>query len=161
MDKKLRSRTLLFLLLAGIVAFVLIKVSGRQPVAKISAVKPFRQNIVSSITSNGKVEPIAPFSIRAQLDTFVEKVSVREGQNVKKGQLLLELNVKDAAAQLANAKSKLLRAQEDFRAARAGGRTDEAARVAGDLGKAVGDRDGPQRNHGSLARLSVERGARH
>ena len=36
MDKKLRNRTLLFLLLAGIVAFVLIKVSGRQPVAKIS-----------------------------------------------------------------------------------------------------------------------------
>jgi len=156
MDKKLRNRTLLFLLLAGIVAFVLIKVSGRQPVAKISAVKPFRQNIVSSITSNGKVEPIAPFSIRAQLDTFVENVSVSEGQNVKKGQLLLELNVKDAAAQLANAKSKLLRAQEDLRAARAGGRTDEAARVVGDLAKAIGDRDGLQRNHESLARLLAE-----
>jgi HlyD family secretion protein len=153
MDKKLRNRTLLFLLLAGIVAFVLIKASGRQPVAKISAVKPFRQNIVSSITSNGKVEPIAPFSIRAQLDTFVEKVSVSEGQNVKKGQLLLELNVKDAAAQLANAKSKLLRAQEDLRAAKAGGRTDEAARVTGDLAKATGDRDGLQHQHESLARL--------
>jgi len=156
MDKKLRNRTLLFLLLAGIVAFVLIKVSGRQPVAKISAVKPFRQNIVSSITSNGKVEPIAPFSIRAQLDTFVGKVSVSEGQNVKKGQLLLELNVKDAAAQLANAKSKLLRAKEDLRAAQAGGRTDEAARVAGDLAKATGDRDGLQRNHESLARLLAQ-----
>ena len=156
MDKKLRNRTLLFLLLAGIVAFVLIKVSGRQPVAKISAVKPFRQNIVSSITSNGKVEPIAPFSIRAQLDTFVEKVSVSEGQNVKRGQLLLELNVKDAAAQLANARSKLLRAQEDLRAARAGGRTDEAARVAGDLAKATGDRDGLQRHHESLVRLLAQ-----
>ncbi len=153
MDKKLRNRTLLFLLLVGIVVFVFIKVSGRQPVAKISAVKPFRQNIVSSITSNGKVEPISPFSIRAQLDTFVEKVSVSEGQNVKKGQLLLELNVKDAAAQLANAKSKLLRAREDLRAAQAGGRTDDAARVAGDLAKATGDRDGLQRNHESLARL--------
>jgi HlyD family secretion protein len=156
MDKKLRNRTLLFLLLAGIVAFVLIKVSGHQPVAKISAVKPFRENIVSSITSNGKVEPISPFSIRAQLDTFVERVSVSEGQNVKKGQLLLELNVKDAAAQLANAKSKLLRAQEDLRAAKAGGRTDDAARVAGDLAKAVGDRDGLERNHESLARLLAE-----
>ncbi len=156
MDKKLRNRTLLFLLLAGIVAFVLIKVSGRQPVAKISAVKPFRQNIVSSITSNGKVEPISPFSIRAQLDTFVEKVNVSEGQNVKKGQLLLQLNVKDAAALLANAKSRLLRAQEDLRAARAGGRTDDAARVAGDLAKAIGDRDGLQRNHESLKRLLAE-----
>jgi len=156
MDKKLRNRTLLLLLLAGIVAFVLIKVSGRQPVAKISAVKPFRHNIVSSITSNGKVEPIAPFNIFARLDTFVEKVSVSEGQNVKKGQLLLELNVKDASSQLANAKSRLLRAQEDLRAARAGGRTDDAARVDGDLAKAIGDRDGLQRHHDSLVRLLAE-----
>jgi HlyD family secretion protein len=156
MDKKLRNRTLLFLLLAGIVAFVLIKVSGRQPVAKISAVKPFRQNIVSSITSNGKVEPIAPFSIRAQLDTFVQKVNVSEGQNVKKGQLLLELNVKDAAAQLANAKSKLLKAQEDLRNARAGGRTDEAARVTAELAKAVANRDGLEKNHEALTRLLAQ-----
>src|SRR5258708_3633811 len=128
MDKKLRNRTLLFLLLVGIAVFVFIKVSGRQPAAKISAVKPFRENIVSSITSNGKVEPIAPFSIRAQLDTFVGKVSVSEGQNVKKGQLLLELNVKDAPAQLANAKSNIIRATEGLRAARSGRVTEHAPR---------------------------------
>jgi len=84
------------------------------------------------------------------------KVSVSEGQNVKKGQLLLELNVKDASSQLANAKSRLLRAQEDFRAAKAGGRTDDAARVDGDLAKAIGDRDGLQRHHDSLVRLLAE-----
>jgi HlyD family secretion protein len=156
MDKKLRNRTLLFLLLAGIVAVVLIRQSGRQPVAKISAVRPARQNIISSISSNGKVEPIAPFSIRAQLDTFVEKVLVNEGQNVKKGQVLLELNVKDAAAQLAAAKSKLLRAQENLRAAQAGGRADDAARVAGDLAKATADRDRLQQSHDSLTRLLAE-----
>ncbi len=147
---------MLFLLLAGIVAFVLIHLSGRQPVAKISAVRPVRQNVVSSITSNGKVEPIAPFSVRAQLDTFVEKVHVSEGQNVKKGQLLLELNVKDADAQLAAAKSKLLRAQEDLRAAKAGGRTDDAARVSGDLAKAVADRERLQKNHDALTRLLAQ-----
>jgi HlyD family secretion protein len=161
MDKKLRNRTPLFLVIAGIgvfvlIAFVLIRQSGRQPVAKISAVKPFRQNIISSITSNGKVEPIAPFSIRAQLDTFVERAHVSEGQNVKKGQLLLELNVKGAAAQLAAAKSKLLRAQEDLRAAKAGGRTDESARVSGDLAKSVAERERLQKSHESLTRLLAQ-----
>ena len=156
MDKKLRNRTLLFLLLAGIVAFVLIKASGRQPVAKIAAVRPVRQNIISSIISNGKVEPIAPFSIRAQLDTFVQKVSVSEGQNVKKGQLLLELDVKDVSAQLAAAKSKLLRAQEDLKQAQAGGRPDEAARVKGDLAKAIAERDRLQRNQEALTRLLAQ-----
>ena len=153
MEKQLRNRIALFLLLAGIVAFILVKVSGRQPVAKISAMSPVRDNIVSSVASNGKVEPIAPFSIRAQLDTFVVKVAVSEGQNVHKGQLLLELNVKDAASQLSAARARLLRAADDLRSAKAGGRSDDAARVSGDLAKSLAERDRLQHNHDSLERL--------
>jgi HlyD family secretion protein len=159
MDRKLRNRIVIFLLLAGVVAFVLVRLSGRQPVAKISAVTPARQNLVSSINSNGKVEPITPYVMRAQLDTFVEKIYATEGQAVKKGQPLLELNVKDVAALLAEAKSKLLRAQDDLRAAKAGGRTDDAARVAGDLAKAQADTDRLQRNHDALTRLIAQQAA--
>jgi HlyD family secretion protein len=114
--------------------------------------------LVSSISSNGKVEPITPYSIRAQLDTFVQKVGASEGQNVKKGQLLLQLNVKDAAAQLAAAKSRLLRAQDDLRAAKAGGRAGEAAKVTGDLANARGELEREKRNRDALERL-VKQGA--
>jgi HlyD family secretion protein len=93
MDRRFRNRILLFLLAAGILAYILLVLSGRQPVAKLSAVLPSRENIVSSISSNGKVEPISPNIVRAQLDTFVAKVAASEGQQVRKGQLLLELNV--------------------------------------------------------------------
>jgi HlyD family secretion protein len=158
MDRKLRNRTLLLLVLAGIIAFVLVRISGRQPVAKIAATRPVRQNVIASISSNGKVEPISPYTVRAQLDTFVQKVYASEGQNVKKGQLLLELDVKDVTAQLSAAKSKLLRAQDDLRAAQSGGRSDEAARVSSDLAKAQADRDRLRRNHDSLERL-LEKGA--
>ncbi len=158
MDKKLRNRTLLLLGLAAVAAFVLIRVSGRQPVAKISATRPFRQNIMSSITGNGKVEPISPDVIRAQSDTFVEKVYAVEGQKVKKGQLLMILDVKEAAAQLAAARHKLLSAQEEFRAAEAGGKTDTAAQVASDLTKAQDERDRLQRDHDALERL-IAKGA--
>jgi RND family efflux transporter MFP subunit len=84
---------------------------------------------------------------------------VTEGQTVKKGQLLLELNVKEVTAQLAESRAKLLRAQDDLRAARAGGKADEAAKVAGDLAKAEGERDRLQRNHDSLARLAAGQAA--
>jgi HlyD family secretion protein len=153
MDRRLRNRILLLLLAAGILAYVLVLLSGRQPVAKLSAVTPSRENISSSISSNGKVEPISPYVVRAQLDTFIAKVAVLEGQKVKKGQLLLELNVKDAAALLAQARARLLKAQDDFRAASAGGRTDDRARATGDLAKAMAERDRLQRNHDALARL--------
>lgn len=159
MDRRLRNRIGILLVLAAIVAFALVKLSGRQPIAKISAVKPMRENLVSSISSNGKVEPISPFVMRAQLDTFVEKVGAVEGQSVKKGQLLLELDVRDATAKLAESKSKLLHAEDDLRAARAGGRSDEAARTAGALATAIANRDRLQRNHDALQRLIAQQAA--
>jgi HlyD family secretion protein len=156
MDRKLRNRTLLFLALAAIVAFVLVRLSGRQPVAKISATTPVRQNIVSSISSNGKVEPISPYTVEARLDTFVEKVLVVEGQNVKKGQLLLRLDVRDAASQLDAARRRLLQARDELRSAQAGGRADEAARINGDLAKAQAELERRQHNHDSLERLLAQ-----
>ncbi len=159
MDRRLRNRILIFLLLAGVLTLVLIKASGRQPVVKISAVTPVRENIVASISSNGKVEPISPFAMRAQLDTFVEKIRVVEGQPIKKGQPLLDLNVKDAEAQLAEARSKLLRAQNDLRVARSGGRPDAAAQAAGALSTAVAQRDRLQRSHDALLRLIEQHAA--
>ena len=77
----------------------------------------------------------------------------RKGRSVKKGQLLLTLDVKDAAAQLSAAKAKLLRAQDDLRSAQTGGKPDDAARVSSDLAKAVAERDRLQREHDSLVRL--------
>ena len=159
MDRRLRNRILLYLLLAGALAYVLVGLSGRKPVPKISAVTPMRENLVSSISSNGKVEPISPYVMRAQLDTFVERVLATEGQTVKRGRVILELDVKDVAAKLSEAKGKLLRAQDDLRTAKAGGRTDDAARVAGDLAKAQAERDRLQKNHEWLQRLIKQQAA--
>src|SRR6266567_1497296 len=159
MDRKLRNRIVLYLLLAGALAYAGVELSGRKPVPKISAVTPMRENLVSSISSNGKVEPISPFVMRAQLDTFVEKVRVAEGQTVKKGQVILELDVKDAAARLAEAKAKLLKAEDDLRAAKAGGKIDEAAKVTGDLAKAQAERDQFQKNNKVLQRLIAQQAA--
>ena len=158
-QRKLRNRILLFLVVAGIVAYVLVRLSGREPVAKIAAVTPVRDNLVSSISSNGKVEPISPFVMRTPLDTFVDKVTGVEGQQVKKGQLLLELNVMDARAQLDDAEARLLRARDELRAAHSGGKSDDAARVAADLAKAQGDRDRLLRNHDALERLIAKQAA--
>jgi HlyD family secretion protein len=69
------------------------------------------------------------------------------------------LNVKDATAQLAEARSKLLRAEDDLRAAKAGGRSDEAARTEGQLAGAIAQRDRLQRNHDSLERLIAQQAA--
>jgi HlyD family secretion protein len=158
-DRRLRNRIVMFLTLAFLLVCGLVWLSGRKPAAKISAVTPRRENLISSISSNGKVEPIAPYVMRAQLDTFVEKIRVVEGQAVRKGQLLLELNVKGAMAQLDEARGRLLKAKNDLQAALAGGKADDAARVSGDLAKAEAERDGLQKSHDVLARLVTEQAA--
>src|SRR5580692_11639984 len=131
MDRRLRNRIVISLLLAAVAAILLVWLSGRKPAVKIEAATPTRENLVSSISSNGKVEPISPYVMRAQLDTFVEKIYVTEGQAVKKGQLLMEWNVKEVAAQLAEARSKLLSAEESLRVAKGGGAPAEAAQATG------------------------------
>jgi HlyD family secretion protein len=159
MDRKLRNRIFLFLLLAVVLVIALIRLSGRKPAPKISAVTPVRENLISSISSNGKVEPLSPYVMRAELDTFVEKVCGSEGQQVKKGQLLMELDVKDAAARLAETRAKLLQAEDDLRAARAGGKADDAAKVLGDLAKAQAQRDRLEKNHDALSHLIAKEAA--
>src|SRR5947208_15807170 len=99
MDRKLRNRILLYLFLAAVLAFVLIRLSGRKRAPKLSAVTPGRENLISSISSNGKVEHISPYVMRAELDTFVEKFDVSAGGREQRGRLLTALAAKDALAQ--------------------------------------------------------------
>lgn len=140
-------------------AYFLVSVIGRKPAAKIAAVMPTRESLISSISSNGRVEPISPYVMRAQLNTFVRRVLVTEGQKVKKGQRLMELDVNDAAAQLADTRSKLLSAEDNLKAAKAGGRVDEAARISSDLAKAEALANRLQKDHDALTRLEQSQAA--
>ena len=152
-------RLVLLLIVAGLLVFILLKLSGRQPIPQVAVVKANRGNMNASISSNGKVEPIQPYSIRALLPTFVEKVFVVEGQFVKRGQTLLALDVEDARAQLARAREQLLSAQDELRAARAGGRADEAAQLESDLRKAEIERERLRREREALERLVAKQAA--
>jgi HlyD family secretion protein len=147
------------LILVLLLVLVLIGMSTRQPAARITAVQPSRENLSASISTNGKVEPIAPFPIRAQLTTFVVKVHAVEGQPVKRGQLLLELDAADARTALARAREQLVSAQDDLRAARTGGRADDAARIDSDLRKARDEGARLQAEQSALQRLLVRQAA--
>jgi HlyD family secretion protein len=150
-----------WLVLAGVVVtvIVLVKLSGRQPVPRVAVVHVIRENLNATISSNGKVEPITPYSIRAQFPTFVEKVLAVEGQAVTRGQLLLTLVADDVHAELDRAREQLVAAQDALRAARAGGRADEAAQLESDLRKAEIERERLRRERAALERLVAQQAA--
>src|SRR6202521_255492 len=151
------SRRIWFLL--GAVAFAvvgLLYLSSRRPAPQVTVVRVTRGNLSSSITSNGKVEPVTPYSLRAKFDGFVNRVLVAEGQTVRAGQLLAVLEDGDVRAQLDQARAQLASEEDDLRAAQAGGRPDQAARVAGEWHAAQSQRDMLQRRQEALAKLATQ-----
>jgi HlyD family secretion protein len=149
----------LWLLGAAVVVVLLVGLASRQPAPEVTVVRAARENLNVMIASNGKVEPVQPHALRAQLATFVEAVHAVEGQAVKRGQPLLTLAAADARAELARAREALLTAEDDLRAARAGGRATELAQLESDLRKAEADLARLRRERDALERLLTRQAA--
>src|ERR1700683_1182544 len=102
------SRRIWFLLGAAALAVAgLLYLSSRRPPPQVTVVPVTRGNLSSSITSNGKIEPVTPYALRAKFDGFVDRVLVAEGQTVKAGQLLAVLDDGDVRSQLDQARAQL------------------------------------------------------
>ena len=157
--RTLSRRVWLLLGLAMILVVFLLYLNSRRPSARVAVVQASRETFRSSISSNGKVEPIMPFSMRAKFDGFVNRVIAAEGKNVKKGDLLVTLDDRDIRAQLDQARAQLAAQEDDLQAARAGGRPDQAAKLGADLKSAEVERNLIQRQQETLNKLAAQNAA--
>ena len=137
----------------------IVLVAGRGQAPEVPIAKVSREDLASTITSNGKVEPISPFTARAQFPTFVSKVMATEGQPVRRGQIILILDNADTKSQLAQARGDLLAAQTALQNARAGGPPSEVAQLAGDLQKARSQAANLERTQKALTELVAKQAA--
>jgi len=143
---------------AGIVVAVLLLASfmSRDEVIPVRAATVERNSIRSVISTNGKVEPVQSFEAHAPVGTTVKKLLVKEGDRVKKGQLLAQLNDADASSQAARALALVRAAQADASALRSGGNQEEVLTLSSQLVKSENARDSTQRNLESLKRLQQQ-----
>src|SRR5262245_50292246 len=118
-----------------------------------------RQDLTSWISSNGKVEPVEPHVIQSQLTTFIKKVSVKQGDTVKRGQLLMTLDAKDLESELSRLRGELVTAEDEHRIATAGGSPDELAQLQSDLAKTETEIARLRREAESLDRLFAKQAA--
>jgi HlyD family secretion protein len=125
----------------------------RDDAVLVRAAQAHRNTIRSVVSTNGKVEPIQSFEAHAPVGTTVKKLLVKEGDHVKKGQLLVQLDDAEARSQAARALSQVSAAEADLSAIQSGGNREEVLTVEAQLTKAQGARDAAQRNLDALQRL--------
>jgi HlyD family secretion protein len=119
----------------------------------ISTTHAARRNLSSWISTNGKIEPIDPHIIQAQLTTFIETIGVKEGQMVGRGQVLMSLDAKDLRSELAHMREQLVAAEDEQKIALGGGSPDEIAQLNTDFAKTTAEIDRLRRERDSLERL--------
>jgi HlyD family secretion protein len=124
----------IFLAVIGL-AFVVVRATSREAV-EIRARAVTRQNLLSTVSTNGKVEPIDEFQAYAPAAGVVAKVYVQVLQKVRVGDLLLKMDDSDAVAKLATATANLRTAEAALHDMEHGGSQEERLTLSGDLSRA-------------------------
>jgi len=143
---------------AGIAVAVLLLASfmSRDDAIPVRAATVERSTIRSVISTNGKVEPLQSFEAHAPVGTTIKKLLVKEGDRVKKGQLLAQLDAADASSQAARALAQVRASQADVSALQSGGNREEVLTLETQLVKSRNLRDTAQRNLEALQRLQQQ-----
>lgn len=73
-----------------------------------------RQDLSTSITATGTIEPVTKVEVGTQVSGIIDKIYVDYNSEVKKGQIIAELDKTNLLSELASAKSNLANAQSSL-----------------------------------------------
>jgi HlyD family secretion protein len=154
-----RRRLIVIAVLAVVAVVIFTGITQRRGGPSVRAEKVTRQEIASVISTNGKIEPVNSFEAHAPAPAIVKNVLVAEGDHVKSGQLLVQLDDAEARAQAARALAQLRSAEAALQAVKTGGTQEEVLTLRADLAKAQAERNEAQRNLEAIQRLRLTGGA--
>ena len=121
---------------------------------EIHAYPAERVPLVSTISTNGRVEPEVNYEIHSPIATTVKAVYVQPGDEVAAGKLLMVLDDVQARARLASAESGVKAAQAALEAATHNGSQQERQMSAADGTRARLERDEAHRSLDALTKLN-------
>src|SRR3954453_3346783 len=113
------------------------------------------QALSSTISTNGRVEPVNPYQVTCPIATTVKAVYVQPGDQVTAGKLLMVLEDVQARAHLATAQAALKNAEAAVEAATSNGTREQQQATAAEITRARMDRDQAQRDLDALTKLNA------
>src|SRR5260370_17496123 len=93
------------------------RASASAPAAPVSVAQPVTDTVVEASEYTGRAEAVDYVELRARVAGELQRVAFREGDLVKKGELLFVIDPRPYEAALARAKGALARSQADLRVA--------------------------------------------
>src|SRR5690349_16273804 len=132
------------LLLGAIVGFTVNQ--SQRNVVTVQTGKVVKQDISSQVTASGQIKPKTIVNVGANAMGRIVRIFVKEGQTVKKGQILAQLENVQSAADVEMTRATLTSSQTDAVAAEAALNTAQAQlkSSAADLARAKLDYDRAQ-----------------
>ncbi len=115
-----------------------------------------RQDLVRTVSTNGKVEPQTNFEAHAPAPGVIQHLYVHAGDVAPKGKLLLSMEDADAISHQASALASLRGAQAGYQATEQGGTQEEQLTLSSDITKAQIDRDQAQQQLAALGKLEAQ-----
>ncbi len=103
-----------------IILVIIFNMNGKQQKAiEVQTEKVKRGNVIKTVTASGKIQPVTDVKISSNVSARIMKLTVKEGDRVKKGQLLVSLDRTNYEAAVNQAKAEVLRAKAQSMTAKA------------------------------------------
>ncbi|MBV6430809.1 MAG: Multidrug resistance protein MdtA [Bryobacteraceae bacterium] len=118
-----------------------------------------RETLISSVLTNGKVEPVEWTALRAEREGAVERVSIEKGGTVAKGAVLAELDAEEAKVDLTAAQARVASAKAELDQLDNGGRARDIVELNSSLEKDRIDLADAKRDFETLRRLVAKNAA--
>lgn len=151
----MKARRLLAAALLAAVAVVVWAIRrGYSAAPEIHLATARREALVSTLATNGKVEPCEFVEVRAAREGLLERVAVEKGRRVQPGALLAELDDREARAGLGAAQARLQQARAALEILEGGGRAAELAEIENALGRARLELETAERDYQVFERLA-------
>jgi len=152
-------KLLLFVLLAaaaGLIAWGILRKSA-PPTVGIALVHA--ETLVSTLSTNGKVEPFEWRAVHAETKGMAGEVNVAEGRSVEAGSVLATLTDPSAQASLDAAEAKVSEAQANLASLEGGPKPAELTEIDNSLARANVDLQQAERERAALERLAAQHAA--
>jgi HlyD family secretion protein len=152
-------KLLLLALLAAIAAIIVWGVLRKGDPPKVNFARVKRQTLVSTLPTNGKVEPSVWQAVRAETAGVVSRAPVEDGRTVAAGDVLAVIADPSLQAEIDAAQAKLNEARANLASQQAGGKPAEFTDIENSLARARFDLEQAQKTFATLDRLVARHAA--